>query len=254
MKKLFALLLVIVLLSSCTTQYIAPQEPCHNIKAYSPNYSIKITDPNLTSPDRLASRYNEILCSSPIPVYVMPLSNFVSGFVSKITMKNNLFDDLLSPSLIFNIEPIEIKSPPIVQTTLMGLYFKGRKIENWPSEFIYINPSRGPHEVIASFFHEIGHYECVQKRCFCISMNTEISEYHAMVSQIDKSIKNKTPLALFYSYLDFHVYLRHPDQNDPYSKASKMLYNSEHWIRMERYFKYYGITLKEMDDVLQGNK
>ena len=119
----------------------------------------------------------EILRTCPIPLYIISIEEFATGYLSKTTYLDNKKTN-------FN--------------QLHGMFVRSNSIKGWPKNFIFINSSLKPNDLIGTYFHELGHYNCYKDKCFCMKSNTKfVQEAHAIMNELRLNVANDFPIAVF---------------------------------------------------------
>jgi len=194
--KILFVLLFISLLYSCGTP-----EPLLTILP--PSYSfVEDTDPNTVSEEYLAriENYDRILRSSPIPVYVLSIEDFT----------NQIFLEVGSNFTLGKISDINI----------LGMYLYGSPVENLPPEFIFINKALIPEQIMATYFHEIGHHYHMKEGCKgCLESHT-IRESHAIHNELKMGWEQELPYVLRSTVITMKIYITRKDADLVYKLAS----------------------------------
>lgn len=124
-------------------------------------------------------KYDEILSSSPIPVYIINVSDFAFEFLYYFLDDGD--PNVLRKSTIFDIN-------------MLGMYVHNHKVKGWPNEFIYINKALTPTQIMVVYGHEIGHYKCRKKHCICFHItNPLLKETHALLNELEFAWKHNFP-------------------------------------------------------------
>jgi hypothetical protein len=211
--KYWLILGLLLFVSSCSS-HRSPQI----VTIAPPIFSFASIDPNNTD-EKYATRmikYDQILNTSPIPVFVMN----VGKLDPRIPKRNGIKQD---------------------DKFLFGLYSHNEPIEGWPLDFIFINDKTTPEQMIVTYFHEVGHYHCTKKKCFCLK-DTIMREQHAIIHELEMGWKYDCFLALESSIRMIGEYATSINEDlKMYHMASNNIIKTEIWkktinhlIKMEK--------------------
>ena len=203
-------LIFLLLIAGCISQVIEVKTE----KNIPPPWSWNVKDPNNITQNHIKrlEKYNDILKSSPIPIFIINQHDL----------------------------PEELK--PFIEMgffeKLHGLY--ATKIENkiWPDEFIFINSDASPETIIVTFFHEYQHYKCKINNCYCVAPNNlpkdeqivyaVLREKHAMENELRMSLNLKDSSLVLNSYISTAHYILY-SKNCIYKMAAICIIDGELW-------------------------
>lgn len=174
--KILLLCIILSLFSSCVSIRQS------SIFYQPPTFSFVSLDPNSTDEAyvKRMEKYDRILATSPIPVYIMDM--------------NDLAQEFLLQQTTMDMEIVDIK---LVDYNVYGVYFSGQKVNSWPKEFIFINKSLTPEAIIATYAHEIGHYEHKKNGCICMILRDPVMmEEHAFLHELQVGWDYNDPIML----------------------------------------------------------
>lgn len=175
--RIFLLFILLSLLTSCASIDRS------SILYKPPAFSFVLIDPN-NFDEAYAQRmekYDRILATSPIPVYIIDVDDLAQELKSQA---------------ILTIEIVDIKIIDIEFTeySVYGTYFKNTGTKGWPSEFIFINKNLTPEDIIATYAHEIGHYEHNKNNCECfVKKDFIMIEEHAFLNELRVGLHYNDP-------------------------------------------------------------
>ena len=162
-------------------------------------------------------RYDEILASSPIPVYIISETEFMEDIFMKAD----------------NNYPLE----KISDVNILGSYFFGQTIKAWPDEFIFINKRLTPEQIMVTYFHEIGHYFHRKSGCqWCID-NPIIRESHAFYNELKMSWEYELPYVLESSVRTMALYAIDKKSNMTYKMAVFEVMKTDLWKQTMTFLK-----------------
>jgi len=150
-----------------------------------PAFSFLDIDPNNTDAEYISrmEKYNHIITICPIPIYIIEQKEILVEFWTEVQLK---------PS----------------SNGLLGMYVYGGKVEPWPSEFIFININLSPEEIMATFFHEYGHYTHRKNKCEgCNGFNLITKEKHALLNELKMGWEYKDSYILESSFRNIANYI-----------------------------------------------
>jgi len=211
------LLLFVMLLAIAGCNY--PSVSFVSSKKIPPPFSL-LADPNNASPSYLKriEKYNDILKSSPVPIFVMDQ------------------DDLPEKLKEF------LKLP--VLGILHGVYVANSKDKEMPNKFIFINNRNSPEATVVTFFHEYQHYLCEKKGCYCISDNhlpkdekmlySILREKHALENELRQSLKLKDPYLISNSFVSLTNYILY-NKECIYKLAAVMMVDGKLWNQATKF-------------------
>lgn len=209
MKVKHLLLIFILIISSCNSHLTNP-----GLKRKSPPpYSLLVKDLNSVTPEYIKrmEKYNTILKSCPIPIFIMDINDL---------------PEKLKPSL---------SSKPLKK--LYGLYIIDNIDGTWPDEFIFINKNNSPESIIITFFHESQHYQCRTNKCYCFVspfsddekiILTSLKEKHSMENELRESLKLKDPHLIANTISSIANYILY-SQDCAYKMAATSIAGGELW-------------------------
>jgi hypothetical protein len=217
MYKNILILILTLFLVSCSSFNCQNNITSYSVVSHDNNTDLKIL-----------IAYDKILCSSPIPVYIMPMDAFVNDFLVPYSLSvQNMYWKIDSFS------------------TLYGLFVPLHHVSGWSSQFIYINSSLTSHQIMSTYFHELRHYKCFKSHCACLYSENWVMEFHAFKNEIYQCIKNDFPDALLASLQEIVLFADSPaslSKNPSHKVASLKIYSSTYWQDAIVYLNSRGIT------------
>ena len=212
----FKLLLISLLLVSALS--------CQNVEdkpfIIFPSYFLTDTaDPNTVSPDYMErmKKYDAILATSPVPVYIIDETEFITDIFLKIDSNY----------------PLEKMS----NINILGLYFYGKNVGKWPNEFIFINKRLNPDQIIVTYFHELGHYMHRKNGCKGCIDNPITRESHALYYELKMGWEYELPYALESSIRTMALYTVSKDSNITYKMAVFEVMKTSLWKQTLTFLK-----------------
>jgi len=212
LKTLILLIIIFLLCSLCSCVSVPP--PSSSL----PKYSLsKLIDPNSVSVEYLEriAKYDKILASSPIDVFIISMEEFAS----KIFLKIN------TPNHIFKISDINI----------LGMYFHGPIIDGFPKEFIFINKALTPEQIMVTYFHEIGHYYHLKDKCKDCMADPIVREAHAIYNELKMGWEHELPHVLESSIRTMGIYAVRKDADIIYKMATFKVMETDLWKQTMAY-------------------
>jgi len=210
--KILLILLFISLLSSCSIT----TSPSSLTLAPPGYYLLDNADPE-ESNEYLArmEKYDSILATSPIPIFIIDIEDFASEIFLKIG----------------NRYPLEKMS----RINILGMYFYGNPLQNYPHEFIFINKSLTPEQMIVTYFHEIGHYYHRINKCQECIDNPINREKHALYNELKMGWEYDVPLVLESSIRTMALYATDEKANTSYKMATFEVMKTDLWKQTMAY-------------------
>jgi len=206
-RTLIILIIIFLLYSLCS---------CSNTKIppsfFAPKDSLsQSVDPNTVSSEYLArlEKYDKILALSPIPVYIISSEEFAT----RIFLKMNS----------------DAHFEKIRKTNILGMYFYGSKLDDLPEEFIFINKSLTPEQIMVTYFHEIGHYYHRLNKCEGCLESSITRETHAIYNELKLGWEYDLPHVLESSIRTMAIYATHKDANMSYKMATFKVMETDLW-------------------------
>jgi hypothetical protein len=187
-----------------------------------PPISLSVADPNnvfQSDLDRI-KKYENIIKSSPIPVFVMTQEELPDKLQKYLKLK--------------------------VIGKLHGLYVSSSYDPNMPREFIFLNKNDTAEEIMITYFHEYQHHLCQIKKCYCIKDNhlpkdekliySIIREKHALENELRQSLKLKDPYLVKTAYTSLCRYILYSNEYS-YKMAGIMMVDGDLWNETVKFLK-----------------
>jgi hypothetical protein len=145
-------------------------------------------------------------------------------------------------------------------SNVVGQHVRGWPVDGWPSYFIFVATRPNPHEMMATYFHELGHYKCNMKKCWHCKVHghKHISEHHALINELESAIEYNFPEvmeAIFIRYnnwlSDYESYKKYQEYGD----AVLTIQDSDLWKKVKKYAKEHKVkvpTYKKPKDSKQS--
>ncbi len=184
-----------------------------------PVFSFTEIDPNSIVLEYMArmERYDVIISSSPIPVFIMPQAALPNKFYPQ-------------------------------SKGIFGLYVDSHSNELWPEKFIFINSVYSAEQIITSYFHEIEHYVCSASNCICSNkdkvlmmddsiISAILREKHAMVNELTMSWEAKDSKLIAQSLTTISRYIISENPNLIYKMAAISATKDPIWDKSYDYLK-----------------
>ena len=184
-----------------------------------PAFTFTEKDPNSIVLEYIArmERYDAIISSSPVPVFIMPQAALPNEFYPQ-------------------------------SKGLFGLYVDSHSNGLWPKRFIFINSIYSTEQILTSYFHEIKHYVCAASNCICsnkdkvLMMNDSIvsailREKHAMVNELTMSWEAKDSKLIAQSLTTIAKYIISENPNLIYKMAAISATEDPIWDKSYDYLK-----------------
>lgn len=209
--KHFILFISLLVFTGCNSQFI--HTPIEYTYPFSFSHFI-IKDPNNIGEEysQRIKKYNDILASSSVPIFIMDQEDLPEELKKSIKLKN--------------IDRVS------------GLYFSNSKYKTMPHRFIFINKENSPELIMITFFHEYQHYLCEISGCYCNKDNflpederiiySIFGEKHAIENELRRSLELKDINLIKTSILSISNYILH-DQSCTYKMASTCIINKDLW-------------------------
>ncbi len=196
---------------------------------FSKSYTLKMSNGYETSirfplTKELSSMYLNILESCPISLQIHTYDDYVKKYVTEAADK------------------YEMTVNEFASKTASGQYVCGYKIEDWPNDFIFLKSRSNPHDLIATYFHELGHYKCNTYKCYHCEKHHMIDggEHHAIMSELKLAMKFDFPKVMQSSFNKFERWLRSwkdYQRYQEYADAVLTLQSSKLWKKVRKYAK-----------------
>ena len=211
MKKYIAAFLIIFI-TSCANVHTVPEiaEPYKP-----PEFSfLDNVDPNMVDVEyvRRMKKYDRIIGESPIPVFVVSLNEFAAEIFLKIKIES------------------EIKT--VKEVNILGMYFYGQSISGWPNEFIFVNKWLTPEQIMATYFHELGHYLHRDSECLGCMLSPIVRESHALLNELEMGWEYDVPYVLESSIRTMAVYAIDADAEPTYKAATFEVMKTTTWRKV----------------------
>ena len=202
--KALLISLCLLLIVSCTTT--TPIEKPYVDSGYS---LLDSSDPNSNN-EYLArmERYDSILHDSPVPLYVISSEEFAAEIFLKMSRKN-----------------------------ILGLYFYGRQTDKYPQEFIFINSSLTPEQIMVTYFHEIAHYRHRINKCQGCFESPVTRESHALYNELKMGWEHDMPMVIESSVRMMALYAISDKSNITYKMATFEIMKTDLWRQTIEYLK-----------------
>jgi hypothetical protein len=218
MRVIHLFLIAFVIFLGCSSQ-ITSEVNCQTISP--PPFSFLDKDPNniLFEHVERMKRYDEILKSSPVPVFVIE--------------QKDLPD-------IYNLVDANGK-----EKKYFGLYVPSCPIPQWPKTFIFLEKTASVEQIMTSFFHETQHHTCRLTECACKGdeevfgpndtvITSILSEKHAILNEFHMGWKLKDSYLLNNSFLLTVGYITRSD-SITYKAAGIGVTEEEIWNKTVNY-------------------
>ncbi len=163
-------------------------------------------------------RYDKILESSPIPVFV----------ISQEELPQNLF--IISDR----------------ENKFYGIYVEKSPDDSWPSKFIFLNKNESANQIMTTYFHEYGHYKCEMSKCVCYVDNMGfgkskilsiiLKEKHAMINELEMSWEMSDTYLLSRSIITIANYALN-NNSGLYQMAAIAATEEDIWKKIMNYLK-----------------
>ncbi len=217
-RRIIISFVIIFLFSSCDNSFLTDRIPPPSRFYFC---DINPNNSDVSYKERM-NKYDVILGESPIPVYVMKISDFAPMFLSSV-----YFEKLSS-------------------NTILGGYFYGREGDGWPNDFIYINIDLSPELILGTYYHEIGHYYDRKNKCACLK-DPVLSEASALKNELEMAWEHNTPLVLKSSVYVIILYALGETENITYRQASFLVMKEDIWRKSVKYLEENEATNSLLD-------
>ncbi|MHA1468945.1 MAG: hypothetical protein ACTSSP_00135 [Candidatus Asgardarchaeia archaeon] len=190
-----------------------------------PSFSFSGMDPNNLQIDYAVrmEKYDEILSSSPIPVFVMSMNEFAFDF---------LYYFLDDPN------SIGLKVSSVEDINILGMYVINHGVKGWPNEFIFINEALAPRQIMVVYAHEIGHYNCQKIHCKCLNPHDLVlSELHGLLNELQVAWDHDLPIVMESSIRIMASQIIDPDTDLHNKIAIALIMDFEIWEKSIKYLK-----------------
>lgn len=193
-------------------------------------------------------KYDRIMSTSPIPVYVIDVEIFKKDFPTKSIVIEIKPADPNDPN---SIEILDIK---VTDVNLLGAFMYRQKKAGWPETFIFINNSLKPSEMISAYAHEIGHYEHKKNECLCMSgLFPIMAEEHAFIHELKMGWKYDDPPMLKAAVRVMGTYIVDENSDSLYRNAVINVMKTEIFKKTMAYLLILeGINEKISDILIYG--
>jgi len=115
------------------------------------------------------------------------------------------------------------------------MYLYGSPVENLPPEFIFINKALVPEQIIATYFHEVGHHYHMKERCEeCLESHT-LRESHAIYNELKMGWEQELPHVLRSTVITMKIYITRKDADLVYKLASFEVMKTDLWEQTIEY-------------------
>ena len=170
-----------------------------------------------------ASLYLKILDSCPIPLKIRTYEDYRQQFVSKIIKKYNTNEEKFAGKYT------------------VGQYIYGYKVKGWPNNFIFLMARPNPHEMMGTYFHELGHHKCKIKKCR--SKKKHMSEYHAIINELELSMQYDFCEVLKVTFKKFDCWIDGYPLHKKYAEGVLAIQQTELWDRVKKYASQHNINV-----------
>jgi hypothetical protein len=218
-KTVLSVFIGIILLWSFSPESTQTEQPI--VGPIQKTYCLTFSNGYKTSSDyymteERASLYVKLLNECPITLKIRTYKEYQKQYVSKVAKKYKK-----------NAEKFAGKN-----TT--GHHVMGLPVEGWPNHFIWVRTRPNPHELMGTYFHELGHNKCHTKRCNHNKDN--LSEYHAIINEMKLSMKYDLPEVITSSFEKYEGWLDRLDcyhTYQEYADAVLKMQDSKLWDKVK---------------------
>jgi len=223
--------IVLSVVSSCKPfddKYQSPQTEATS------TYHLKLSNGYRTSNDyplteELADSYLAHLNSCPIPLKIRTYEEYKDQYLTKVVAKYDKYK----------------KTSDFAGENVSGQHVRGFPVDGWPNYFLFLEARPNPHEVMGTYFHELGHYECNTMKCpYCISHgHKHVTELHAIVNELESTIEYNYPKVMKSSFDKYKGWLRQYDKHQEYADAVLQLQSSPFWDDVTSFSEKHGLDV-----------
>ena len=204
------------------------------VDATKQTYTLKLSNGYNTSAhysmnEDLADRYLKHLNSCPIPLMVRTYEEYKDQYISKVVKKYKKYNSVDS----------------FAASNVVGQHVGGFPVKGWPNYFIFIAARPNPHALMATYFHEMGHYKCNTGKCLhCKSDGKKsMSEHHAILNALESAIEYDFPEIMEALFVRYTGWFSDYKEYKEYADAVLKMQESDLWKTVKRYAKKHKITV-----------
>lgn len=194
-------------------------------------YTLKLSNGYNTSAcyamtEKLADRYLKHLNSCPIPLMVRTYEEYKDQYISKVVKKYDKYNSV----------------DEFAGSNVVGQHVAGWPVKGWSSYFIFIAARPSPHALMATYFHEMGHYDCNTNKCpHCKAHgHKHVTELHAIINGLECAIEYDFPEVMEALFTRYGGWLSDADtyrDYQEYGDAVLTIQKSDLWKTVKKYAK-----------------
>ena len=179
-----------------------------------------------------SSLYIKILNNCPIPLKIHTYEEYEKQYLYKVVKKYSKFNN----------------AQEFASKNVVGQHVRGWAVTGWPNYFLFVKARPNPHELMGTYFHEMGHYKCNTGKCsYCKSHgHKHIRELHAVINGLEEAMRYDLPEVVKSSFNKYEGWLgtwEDYKNHEKYGDAVLTIQSSELWTKIKTYSKEHNISV-----------